>query len=937
MSLPLEITQETIALWQEFVSQITPAEQTLPETIASKQTAIEMFWQQSAYSTRLSLKYPEWLVSLVESVDTANLEKIIDEQSKSFSDIDDETEFKQQLRQLRHRCSLHICWNDLVQQQEIFSVLKQQSELADFCMKFAVEWSRNKLLDKYGVPRNEQGDEVHLVVIAMGKLGGYELNFSSDIDVMFCYSDSGQTDGNTSLSNQEYFTKLAQLIIKILSEVTSDSFVYRVDCRLRPFGDSGPLVVNFNHIEDYLHTHGREWERYAYVKARVMCGAEEDKKYFDQMASSFVYRRYIDFGVINTLREMKNLIAQQILKKGNVDNIKLGVGGIREIEFIVQFFQLVHGGRNPALQTRKILEGLEQIQLAGHLQAFEAEKLLNAYKFLRRVENRLQMLEDMQTHTLPSQDKAILLAQSMGYEDATGFEKELQQHRNNVNEVFNEIHGESDASSEEKIYADLWDKLTSLDEDDGSDEFVLDDFKEFDQVVDKLKQLIKSSAYRHQDQEGRQRLKRFIPCFLTELKQVDSPALVMSRVFLLLQNILRRSVYLVLLYENHDVLKQLIAVTSASPWIASHISSYPLLLDDLVVREDQDYLLTKQQIEQQFNDEVLLHDTLEYEAVLERVRLFKHTRELKVACADVLDKIPIMKLSDQLSWTAEVVVDGCVQYLEQHFDPVMSGNMAVIALGKLGGIELSYGSDLDLIYITRNESEIAFLGEANVPYIVRATKFAKRLTQMLTLQTVSGKLYDVDTRLRPDGESGPIVPFFSFVEDYYRTRAWTWEIQALVRARCIAGSIEMKTKFQQLRQQILCQPRDAKELAHEVVKMRAKMLETKASKTPGVFHLKNDKGGITDIEFMVQYAVLAHAYKNMDLCEYSDNVRLLERLAGDGFISSSMATEITDIYCQFRNIMHRIALQAGKPEVSIDEYQSERKIVRDYWNKILGE
>jgi len=275
--------------------------------------------------------------------------------------------------------------------------------------------------------------------------------------------------------------------------------------------------------------------------------------------------------------------------------------------------------------------------------------------------------------------------------------------------------------------------------------------------------------------------------------------------------------------------------------------------------------------------------------------------------------------------------------LEQQFDTMMSGNMAVIALGKLGGIELSYGSDLDLIYISKNESNINYPAEEKVPYIVRATKFAQRLTQMLTLQTVSGKLYDVDTRLRPDGESGPIIPFFSFVEDYYRTRAWTWELQALVRARCISGTSKMREKFQHMRKHILCQPRDIKELADEVVKMRAKMLETKASKTPGVFHLKNDKGGITDIEFMVQYGVLAHAFKNMDLCEYSDNVRLLECLAGDGFISSSMATEITDIYCQFRNIMHRIALQAGKPEVSVDKYRAERKIVRDYWNKILGE
>jgi len=719
--------------------------------------------------------------------------------------------------------------------------------------------------------------------------------------------------------------------------MTVDGFVYRVDCRLRPFGDSGPLVVNFNHIEDYLHSHGREWERYAYVKARVMYGAEEDKQRFEQMVSAFVYRKYIDFGVINTLREMKGLIAQQIIKKGNVDNIKLGIGGIREIEFIVQFFQLVHGGRNPALQTRKIIQGFEQIEIAGYLEKSEVEALLYAYKFLRRVENRIQMAEDMQTHVLPKQQEArLLLAQSMGYEELNSFERELQTQRDNVNRIFNKIHGD-DVGNDEDDYETLWDKLTSLSEDDSVDTSGISDYKDFDHVLEKLRLLIDGSAYRHQDHEGRERLRKFIPCFLRELKQVESPALVIDRLFLLLQSILRRSVYLVLLYENQDVLKQLIAVTSSSPWIASHITSYPLLLDELVVRSEQDYLLTKEQIGKQFNDEVLSHKGLEYDAILERVRLFKHARELRVACADVLGKIPLMKVSDQLSWTAEVVIDGCVKYLEQQFDPVMEGNMAVIAFGKLGGIELSYGSDLDLVYISKNENQIDYPADIKVPYIVKATKFAQRLTQMLALQTVSGKLYDVDMRLRPDGESGPMVPHFSFVQDYYQTRAWTWEIQALVRARCVAGSLQVKQQFEQMRRQILCQPRDAKTLAQEVINMRAKMLETKASKTSGIFHLKNDEGGITDIEFMVQYAILAHAHKDMELCEYSDNVRLLERLAGGGFISSSMATEITDIYCRFRNIMHRIALQAKKPEVSDAEYQAERSVVRDCWQRILGE
>ena len=933
MSFSMPISQECEVLWEDFVSQHSPS-----KMVVEQQALIQMLWQQSAFIHRICQKHPDWLEQLIEDNPRDVIEQLCHHATIELAQINSEDECKQQLRYLRQRGHLHICWNDLVEQQEIFYVLGQLTQLADGCVKIAADWLRKNLVNKYGEPRTEQGEVVNLVVIAMGKQGGGELNFSSDIDVMFCYSDSGQTDGKISISNQEFFTQLAQSIIRVLSEMTVDGFVYRVDCRLRPFGDSGPLVVNFNHIEDYLFTHGREWERYAYIKARVIYGLDEDKQRFDKMVSSFVYRKYIDFSVINTLREMKELIAQQVKRKGNVDNIKLGIGGIREIEFIVQFFQLVHGGHNTALQTRKILSGFEQIAYAGYLEEEEVEILLQAYIFLRRVENRLQMAEDLQTHVLPANERSrLLLAHSMAYGSAEGFESVLQAHRDAVNQVFAKIHGDEDDSAAEDDYENLWEKLTSLDENEAFDVPNMNDYKDFDHVVEKLRLLVHSPAYKHQDQEGRQRLKKFIPCFLRELKCVEAPALVIDRLYLLLQSILRRSVYLVLLYENQDVLKQLIAVVSTSPWIASHITSYPLLLDELVVRSEGDYLLTKAEIVNQFMDEILSNEALEYDAVLERVRMFKHTRELRVACADVLEKIPIMKVSDQLSWTAEVVVYGCVKYLEQSFDPYMRGNLAVIAFGKLGGIELSYGSDLDLVYICKNEGDIEQSAESKTPYVVRATKFAQRLTQMLTLQTVSGKLYEVDTRLRPDGESGPIVPQFAYVQDYYQNRAWTWEIQALVRTRCIVGSQDVKQQFDQMRQQILCQPRDTKKLAEEVVSMRAKMLQTKASKSAGVFHLKNDKGGITDIEFMVQYAILAHAFKDVALVEYSDNVRLLERLAGGGFISSSMATEITDIYCRFRNVMHRIALQDGKPEVSISEYQAEREVVRNCWNKMFGE
>jgi glutamate-ammonia-ligase adenylyltransferase len=933
MSAKISISTQTQARWVEFVAQ-----QSLSAQVIQNQQLIQSLWQQSPYCERVCQQYPEWVSELVqENVKTLNHSVITEKISLAMTEADDEPLLKQRLRQIRHRLLLQICWKDLVLQDEVLEVLQELSSVADACVQASVDWMGKTLANKYGVPRSKQGEEVHFVVIAMGKLGGDELNFSSDIDVMFCYSNSGNTDGTRSISNQEFFTQLAQGVIRILSDMTPDGFVYRVDCRLRPFGESGPLVVNFNHIEDYLQTHGREWERYAFVKARVICGSQEDKKQFKKIVSAFVYRKYIDFGVINTLREMKDLIAQQMAKKGNLNNIKLGVGGIREIEFIVQFFQLVHGGHNPRLQTQKIIEALSEIEITGYLSAHDVNELVLAYRFLRRVENRLQMHNDEQTHVMPeNKNQLSTLAESMNFSGVDEFHSMLETHLNAVSAVFSQIRSD-DQQSEEDDYTNIWKKLTQLGESESNEVLTVSGYTEFSHVAEKILLLLKSSAYRNQDEEGRRRLDLFMPRFLRQLKQVDSPALAIDRLTLFLQNILRRSAYLVLLYENQQVLKQLISVASSSPWIASHLTSYPLLLDELVVSSEDDYSLSKDEVAQQFANEILAYDQLEYDVILERVRLFKHARELRVACADVLDKISVMKVSDQLSWTAEAVVDGCVKYLEQTYDPAMQDNLAVIAFGKLGGLELSYGSDLDLVYIAQNEKKSGYPENSKVPYVVKISKFAQRLTQMLTLQTVSGKLYEVDTRLRPDGESGTIAPPFPFVENYYQSRAWTWELQALVRARCVAGCADVRDQFGKMRVHIICQPRDPKKLSVEVAEMRAKMLETKASKLPGVFDLKNDEGGITDIEFMVQYAVLANAYKDESLCEYSDNVRLLERLAGGGFISSSMATEMTDIYCRFRNIMHRMALQAQKPEATHAEYANEIKTVKNCWNNILGE
>ena len=930
----ISISAEVRRRWQEFA-----ARESLSSPIIENAEPLQSLWQQSFFSERMCESYPRCIGELLLSSATEDsFESNYEQQLRTqVLALEDEAQFKVHIRNFRNQHLLRLCWRDLILQVEPFVLLRELSALADACIRVTVDWLLPNMIKQFGDPQTDKNELARFLVIALGKLGGRELNFSSDIDVMFCYSDSGNTNGLRSISNQEFFIRIAQKLIHLLSDVSANGFVYRVDCRLRPFGEAGPLAVNFNHLEDYYQTHGREWERYAFIKARVVYGTDHDQELFKQIVSSFVYRKYIDFGVINTLREMKYMIAEQVNKKQNKNNIKLGAGGIREIEFIVQFFQLANGGRNTRLQTNHIDNALTEIERSGYLSKQAVQGLTQAYLFLRRVENRLQMRNDEQTHVLP-EDPVIFqtLAESMLCQDGAAFTKELRLHIEHVSEVFAQISGDEPApDTEQDQYVQFWELFTESSEVDSPNYLDKSDFKDSQHICEKLVDLKKSSEFRNQDHVGRDRLHTFMPIFLRHLQHAKEPGLVMDRLYMLIVKILRRSAYLILLSENKNALDQLISVASASPWIASHLTTYPLLLDEIALSLRIDSEFTKQDIENQFRDEVLHQAHTDYEQMLENVRAFKHARELRVACADVQGKLPIMRVSDQLSWTAEAIVNGCLQYLDNSFDSSVAGDMAVIAFGKLGGIELSYGSDLDLVYIAKNEHESDYSSDAKVPYFVKLSKHAQRLTQMLTLQTISGKLYEVDTRLRPDGESGPIVAQLDYVRQYYQSRAWMWEIQALVRARCIAGPAELCQQFETLRCEIICAKRDPSELAQQVMEMRSKMLLTKRSKSAEVFDLKNDEGGITDIEFMVQYAVLAHAYKDASLCGYSDNVRLLERLASRGFLSNSIANELTDIYCQYRNRTHRLALQAESTKVSHTEYLTERELVRTHWKQIL--
>lgn len=910
-----------------------------PEEFDKHQNTIKDLWRYSHYAMQQCQRHPEYLSVLINLPITPDQsqQQLYATLSHAMQEVEDEDDFKRVIRYFRHQQLLIICWRDLVLNEDVNTLLIALSNVADVCVQQAVQWCQRSLSHKYGQPLTEQGEMANFIVLALGKLGGSELNFSSDIDLVFIYSGAGQTDSERPITNQEFFMFLAQKFIDLVATTTADGFVYRVDCRLRPFGDSGPLVIHLDSLEEYLYTHGREWERYAFLKARCVTGSKQDQIAFDSIVSSFVYRKYIDFGVLNTLREMKDLIAEQVKRNRTQDNIKLGQGGIREVEFVIQFFQLAYGGRMLNLQTQSLFAASQSIVDMGLIESHDMRRLLSAYKFLRRCENRLQMMNDEQTHQLPTEPhKQCMLANSMGFETYDACLDELTRQRENVHQMLMQIRSEDESAEMQNAYQLIWSKFQQIDQEDGLNLLVDMGFSSAHTMQSHIMKLIGSAAYRNQDTLGRTRLNTFMPIFLHKLNDANLTQECLTRIFMLIQSILRRSVYLVMLSENQKCLSQLIMVCAASPWVTNHLSTYPLLMDELMRPLNEQNLEDQNALEHHFEREVLNHTDLDYEQIMERVRYYKHTHELQVACADIEGNLSLMSVSDELSWMAETIVKGCFGYLGENFDRESADRMGVVAFGKLGGLEMSYGSDLDLVFICKNPPSDENNRIQECDATTRNTLLIQRLNQMLSLQTVSGRLYEVDARLRPDGAAGAMVSSIQQMQIYYEQRAWAWELQALVRARCIVGDDDLMQQFNHMRKNILTQKRDLAELKKQVADMRVKMLIQKSSRNQEIFHLKNDRGGITDIEFMVQCMVLAHAHQHPSLCDYSDNIQLLKCLSDLAIIAVSEAQELSDIYRQYRQTMHAQALHAVEAEVSSEEYIPEREIIGKYWQKIIG-
>jgi glutamate-ammonia-ligase adenylyltransferase len=879
--------------------------------------------------------------------------------TRLLTNATDESAFMRVLRGIRRREMLRIALRDLLGQAGLDETLLALSALADFCIQQAHIRAYDILVSRHGEPFSEQGEPQSLIVLAMGKLGGRELNYSSDIDLILAYPEDGQTQGpasERSIDNQTFFTQQAQWLIRFLHETTEDGFVFRVDTRLRPFGDSGALVISFDFMESYYQNQGREWERYAMIKARPVCGAEGDAQYLMSMLRPFVYRRYLDYGAFESLRAMKTLIEREVSRKRLQDNIKLGSGGIREIEFIGQAFQLIRGGRDREFRRREIMQVLTLLGERELLSADTVESLLAAYRFLRDAENRLQMVADQQTHSLPkSAFEQARLAYAMGYDSWEDFSAGLRKHRENVSRQFAEIFFATEKTTQSGPQAAQL--LSLLEGKLGPDEaraivqrLGFPD-SEIDPALEEIRKFSENHVVRHISQTASERLTQLLPLLFEAVVAGKTPALTLGRVLHLLQAVIQRSVYLALLAEYPEVLRQVVNLFAASGWVADYFRQQPILLDSLLDSRLLYRLPGREALAAELKTLIRNFVDEDPEQRLNALRHFKQEQVLRVAAVDVTEQLPLMKVSDQLTWLAEAIVGEMFvmatdEAVAKYGQPAcrigaktVNPEMAVIAYGKLGGIELGYGSDLDLVFLHNSEGEDQqTLGERHLANEVFFARLAQRLIHLLSVQTVGGVLYEVDVRLRPDGGAGMLVSSLERFAEYQRTRAWTWEHQALVRARPIVGSGAVREAFARLRHEILTRPRDLDALRADIRAMRDRMRAELAKSRQGEFDLKQDRGGIADIEFMVQYGVLAWAKDYPALTEFTDNIRILEQFGGFGLLPARDADLLISAYKHLRENTHRLALRGDVAVLQdVSASQSHIDAVAGIWLSLIQE
>jgi glutamate-ammonia-ligase adenylyltransferase len=947
---PISPAAQAERQWGHWLEQAAEAEVSA-EFTAEFVSELKQVWEGSDYVAQCCLRDMQLLPllhaggTLLKTMNPGEMGAALRER---LEPVQEEAELHRVLRRFRREQMVRIIWRDLSRRATLAETLDDLSELADISVDQALQLLYGWAVQQQGIPRSAEGVQQQLVVLGLGKLGARELNLSSDIDLIFAFPEHGQVDGGRSQTNEQFFIRLCQQMIKALGSQTEDGFVFRVDARLRPFGDSGPMAMSFDAMEEYYQSQAREWERYAMVKARVIGGDKEAGESLMALLRPFVYRRYLDFGAIESLRDMKLLISRELKRKGMADNIKLGPGGIREIEFIGQSFQLIRGGRDPDLQIRPILPVLALLQQKELMPDYVVRELTEAYEFLRLVENRLQAWQDRQTHLLPEDEiQRWRLARSMDFDNWDLFFHALEQHRQRVQGHFDTVFAAPQAvgqeEEDEQLLLGIW--RGQVVEESAQEALRKVGFDNPVAALKKLEEFRDSRSCRSMEARGQQRMEQLIPLLLEAIGGAENSGVALERVLPLLEAIARRTAYIALLVESPIALSQLVQLSSISPWIASRLTQAPLLLDELLDPRSLYTPLRRDDLEEQLDTQLSAVDPEDIEQQMERLRQFVQSSMLRVAAADITEVIPLMVVSDYLTEIAEVATARVLEQSWGHLTarhgsptgiPGEGTGFAVIAYGKLGGIELGYGSDLDLVFLHGNQDAYAMTdGEKSAANDVFYVRLGQRMIHMFTTRTPAGVLYDVDMRLRPSGNSGMLVASLMSFEQYQRERAWTWEHQALLRARPIAGDPLVAERFQQVRREVLSREREPEKLRNEVRDMREKMRDSLDGSKGDEFDLKQGRGGIADIEFMVQYLVLRWAHSFPDLLDWTDNIRLLEGLARNGILKRETEQLLADAYRAFRAVNHRNALAELPSLVTGEELAAERAAVRELWRSMM--
>lgn len=958
-SLPeplLEKTLEALAQWQQAIEPSVEL-----STLGSDQIqqCIKTF-AGSRFVSRQFIATPSLGLELLASgeLNQAFSQQDYYEQVHKLCDsLTNDDELAAALRRFRQRAMCRIIWRDINRLVAMSQTVEELSFLAQACIDVVLDWHYQIMCADIGTPiGDDSGAPQKMVVLAMGKLGAWELNLSSDVDLIFAFPENGQTEGGRrSLANRDFFIRLGQRLIKTLDETTAEGIVFRVDMRLRPYGQSGALALSFGAMEEYYIEQGREWERYAMIKARVIAGDIKSGEQLQQLLKPFVYRRYIDFSAFDSLREMKTMINREVSRRQLQDDVKLGAGGIREIEFVAQAFQLIRGGREAQLQERRLLVVLLALAEQECLPQNVVEELSSAYIFLRNVEHAIQGLDDKQTQALPEDElDRLRIAMIMGFVDWDSFYAELSMHRKNVGVHFADVITPVGADNDQPEVSE-WRELWSGELDTEFGEKLLAD-NNFEQPAESYRQLIalrESKKIITLQREGRERVDNFIPIILDEISKKTQPSLLLARVLPLVEAVQRRTAYLVLLLENFVAREQLLILFQASPWIAQQLTKHPVLLDELVNTDTLYAVPEREVLQQDLRQQVLRLEWDDLDGHMEALRYFRAAHVLRIAASEVTDRMPLMKVSDYLTFLAEAILEHVVELCWQnltakHGKPIRTNgepcdkDFLVVGYGKLGGIELGHGSDLDLVFIHDGSPSDATDGAKPIAGQMFFNRLGQRIIHVLSTVTVSGELYEVDMRLRPSGNSGLLVTSLAAFIQYQHKDAWTWEHQAIVRARAVAGDADLAKKFATQRNQLLALERDRAQLRVEVKSMRQKMADNllpagaEKGKTP-FFHLKQGSGGIVDIEFMVQYTVLAWAHKFPSLTIYSDNIRILEVMEECQLLDSESVQGLMDAYKAYRSIAHRLSLQQKPTEISADIFVHERSVVRKVWNQFFDE